>query len=278
MEISFLYSFFMMKRYLWVIVVSFFVLGLSAKNEYKPIRLKVMTYNLRFGELSSLKDLASHIKSFNPDIVALQEVDVKTFRERAPKQNGRSFINELAYRTGLFGVYGKTIEYKKGFYGIGILSKFPYVETKKMMLPRPNGKEQRTVLMCTLELNAKDTIVFASTHLDYFSSETRQLQVKILNSVLLKQDFPVLLGGDFNAKPDSPEIETMFLNWVLLTDLDFSIPSWAPRMKIDYIWGYPKSKWKLKRTQTVQSVLSDHLPIVSEVELISNTKNDKNEK
>ena len=69
------------------------------------LRIKVMTYNIRFGELASLEDLASHIKSFNPDFVALQEIDCKTNRgERAPHQIGRDYISELAYFTKMFGV------------------------------------------------------------------------------------------------------------------------------------------------------------------------------
>ena len=70
------------------------------------LRVRVMTYNLRFGELASLEELAHHIKSFKPDFVALQEVDSKTDRKRTPHQKGKDFISELAYHTGMFGLYG----------------------------------------------------------------------------------------------------------------------------------------------------------------------------
>ena len=36
------------------------------------LRIRVMTYNLRLGELATLKQLAEHIIAFNPDLVALQ--------------------------------------------------------------------------------------------------------------------------------------------------------------------------------------------------------------
>ncbi|MDD6006932.1 MAG: endonuclease, partial [Bacteroidales bacterium] len=52
------------------------------------LRIRVMTYNLRLGELATLKQLAEHIIAFNPDFVALQEVDVHTMRRLAPHQNG----------------------------------------------------------------------------------------------------------------------------------------------------------------------------------------------
>ena len=44
------------------------------------LQLRVMTYNLRFGELASLEDIAAHIRSFKPDFVALEEVDDYTAR------------------------------------------------------------------------------------------------------------------------------------------------------------------------------------------------------
>ena len=56
------------------------------------LRVRVMTYNLRFGELASLEELAADI-SFQPDFVALQEVDSKTDRKRAPHQRGKDFIS-----------------------------------------------------------------------------------------------------------------------------------------------------------------------------------------
>ena len=106
-----------------LIILSVLLSCLSAMAQSDTIKVKVMTYNLRFGELASLEQLAQHIKSFNPDFVALQEVDCNTMRERAPHQNGKNFVTELAYHTGMFGFYCKNINYAGGYYGIGILSK-----------------------------------------------------------------------------------------------------------------------------------------------------------
>ena len=138
------------------------------------LRVKVMTYNLRFGELADLKDLAAHIKSFNPDFVALQEVDSKTNRERTPHQRGKDFISELAYYSGMFGIYGKSIEYKGGYYGIGILSKYPYIGIRKTLLPQLGEVYEQRVLLEGIFEMGKDTIIFASTHLDAKLAKTRE--------------------------------------------------------------------------------------------------------
>ena len=127
--------------------------------------LKVMTYNLRFGELASMSDFAGFINSEKPDIVALQECDWATYRERAPKQHGVKFVNELAWRTGMFGLYGRSIDYKQGYYGIGILSKYPVVKSERIRLPDYNDKggkktEPRIMLLAEIELPSGRHVTF----------------------------------------------------------------------------------------------------------------------
>ena len=78
-----------MKKYLLL----FLCLTLGVAYAQDTLRVRVMTYNLRFGELASLEELAHHIKSFKPDFVALQEVDSKTDRKRTPHQKGKDYPN-----------------------------------------------------------------------------------------------------------------------------------------------------------------------------------------
>lgn len=235
------------------------------------IRVRVMTYNLRFGELASLEELASQIKAFKPDFVALQEVDVKTDRKRTPHQKGKDFISELAYHTGMFGLYGKTIELSPGYYGIGILSKHPYISTQKTMLPHPIEKHEKRAMLEGLFEVGSDTIVFVSTHLDVNSPDTRATQIGFINEHFKDYKYPVILGGDFNARHYSDAIRGMD-NWFPASNNDFGMPASKPIIKIDYLFGYPKEGWKIISTQTIQSLLSDHLPIITELEYIKPSK------
>lgn len=257
------------------ILFVFFISSLfSFSFAQEPVRLKVMTYNLRFGELSSLKEIADFITKNGPDFVALQELDCMTRRERTPHQHDKNFVTELGYYTKLLPLYGKTIPYAGGFYGIGMLTKYPYISVQKIMLPKQETKhEARALLMAEVELPGGDTIIVASTHLDYISSESRDKQLKVITRILEEKRFPVILGGDFNTKPNSDEIKKYFKAWRSLSDdAMLTSPSKHPQNKIDYLFGYPKNSWRLLSSKVENVLLSDHLPILSEVELDNKIK------
>lgn len=240
----------------------------SDTSAEEPVRLKVLCYNLRFGELASLEELAAFIREQQPDLVALQEVDCGTYRDRAPGQHGKDFATELGFRTGMLAAYGKTIPYAGGYYGIAILSKYPLAKVERIFLPKTvHGNEQRAVLVADVEYRDGAYITFACTHLDYTNTEERQVQVEALNAILQKQSYPVIVGGDFNARPDSKEIREGMAAWSILSDLEPTIPTDDPRHTIDYLFGYPKDRWGVVRSTTHRVGLSDHLPIDAEVEL-----------
>lgn len=232
-----------------------------------PLRLKVMTYNLRFGELASLEQLGEFIKKNNPDIVFLQEVDVFTHRPVAKPQNGKNFIAELGYYTNMMSVYSKSIDYLGGYYGLGILSKYPFESMQRYKLPLvEEGREQRCLLTARVELNDHTMITVACTHLD-LKAEIRVIQVEEINRILNECKNPMVIGGDFNATPNSKEIETGMMNWLSASNDDYTSPAHMPRNKIDYLFCFPKNKWEMVSCEVPKSGLSDHLPVISELKL-----------
>ncbi len=236
--------------------MALFCLGSHAADK----SLKIMTYNLRFGEHASMQEIGQYIASESPDIVLLQECDWATYRERAPRQHGVKFMNELASETGMFPAYGKAIVHKGGYYGLGILSRYPIVATERIYLPADYSKEQRVMLMADIELPDGQIITAVSTHIG-LSDKERMQQVKYIEKQLKGRTY-VILAGDMNATPNSSEMQRLYKSWKEVSGDAFTFPSTGPQMKIDYIFCRPAAKVEFVSTRTVtDKILSDHCPV-----------------
>lgn len=230
--------------------------------------LKLMTYNLRFGELASMQQIGEYIASENPDIVAVQECDWATKRKRAVHQNGVKFVNELAYHTGMFGIYGKSINYAGGYYGIGLLSKYPILSYERVLLPNDGKTEQRSMLIADIELPDGKVITFVNTHLEVKTAKMRIEQVKFIEKYLKGRKNQLFLAGDMNATPDTKEMAMLRENWADLTNTVFTYHTSKPEIKIDYIYTRPSENVELVNTEVKEDVkLSDHFPVISTIVL-----------
>ena len=123
--------------------------------------------------------------------------------------------------------------------------------------------------------------VFATTHLDHVSTLAQAGQVDEINKVI-EREFggskkPVFLGGDFNARPDSPTISKLKTDWTILTPhgaSDFTHSSQAPDKCIDYIllWNGNGAKCDVVGTKIMLDFnkgdikrASDHIPVLVDV-------------
>lgn len=231
--------------------------------------LRIMTFNLRAGSLTTLDSLANVIKSQKPDFVALQEVDVMTQRDNAPTMNGKNMVSELAQRTGMFGFFARTLNFVGGYYGIAILSKHPCTKMENFMLPNPQNTEQRALLKGTFELDGKTPLIFACTHLDVKSAETRSQQVDFIFDKLGDSAVPTIIGGDMNAYPDEITIAKFRRKMSNISGNGLTFPADNPDRKIDYMFFAPKKKCELISTEVIDHnpQPSDHRAIISVIRL-----------
>ena len=256
-----------MKRIITLISILFASAAVMSAAE-KGDTLKLMTYNLRFGELASMEQIADYISSQQPDIVALQECDWATNRTRAPHQNGVKFVNELAYHTGMFGIYGKSINYAGGYYGIGLLSRYPILRYERVLLPNDGKTEQRSMLVADIELPDGQVITFVNTHLEVKTAQMRIEQVQFINEYLKDCPNQLFLAGDMNATPDTEEMEMLRQGWTDLTDRVYTYSTSKPQIKIDYVYAKPAENVELLGTAVKEDVmLSDHFPVISTIVL-----------
>ena len=236
---------------------------LGTAGDARMKNLRVMTYNLRFSQLASAERLAERISEENPDFVALQEVDINTSRFTVPDSvRLQNTIAIMAEKCGMFGFFGRTIDFAGGYYGIGILSKYPCVSMLTHNLPNPAGTEPRVLLEGTFLLPG-GTMKFSCTHLDHKSDSARAVQARFVLEKVATGTMPSVVAGDFNARPGSNAIELMEKSMVNLTCGNPTFPATAPVAKIDYIFGFPASKLRLLSTEVLDILLSDHRPIVS---------------
>lgn len=244
-----------------------FVFTISGQN---TIRLRILTFNIYHGETMNhnfdLDKIAQIINSVQPDLVALQEVDLRT--NRAKKMD---LLTELALRTDLNPLFGRAMYYDDGEYGEGILSKFSFVKTKRYLLPYSENHEPRAVLEALIELSAGDTIRFLATHFDHTEIPPDRIkQAKKINELFRINDYPTILAGDLNAVPESESITILKSVWIDACN-DKSTKTFSsakPNRRIDYIMYKPEKDWKLIEYKVIcDKIVSDHCAVFSIVEL-----------
>lgn len=232
--------------------------------------LRILSYNILHGETMKgdfdLDRIAAVIKSTNPDLVALQEVDFFTRRAR-----NMDLATELGQRTGLAPLFGSAMPYDGGAYGEGVLSRLSFLNTRNHGLPAGPGKEPRAALEVQVVLGSGDTIRFVGTHLDHTSDEVDRIgQARALNALFSGDKMPAILAGDLNALPDSETMSILYQEWEGSSpDLSPTFPSKNPEVKIDYVLFRPTKRWRLIESRVIaDSVASDHCGLLSILELL----------
>jgi len=236
----------------------------------KGQKIKVMTYNIHHcnppsaGDKIDLDAIAKVIRKENPDFVALQEVDVNT--ERSGK--GMNQAKELAKRTGMNYFFSKAIDHQGGDYGVAVLSRFPILDSTRFILPvDPVIKgETRTIAAITVEISKGKKIVFASTHLD-LKEQNRLTQAELIVKHFESSQWPVIIGGDFNAVPESKVIQYLDQNYTRsCKTCAFTIPVSKPDRAIDFVFYKNDDKVQSLSTSVIdEQYASDHLPVVVEL-------------
>ena len=167
--------------------------------------MRVMTWNIwhHFGPWQQRQvAIEQVIKDENPDVLFLQEVH--TTEKQAEK---------LAAKFG----YQCVVTTSPWSMGNAILSRWPIVTSQQIALPNADGEPAHRRALCAVLETPWGQWSVVGTHLDhrFDESHVRQLQVDALSDLVKTlrhdptQDLPVIIGGDFNAVPDSDEIRRL---------------------------------------------------------------------
>ncbi len=248
--------------------------GQEHPGENTDAVLKVMSYNIRIASPPSkgwghtdLQAIADVINREQPDLVALQEVDVYT--ERSGKTSHQA--KELAGLTGMYWHFAKAVDRSGGDYGVAVLSKYPVIKASSYQLPVTEGSEGEVRGAALIFVRAgRRKVGFMSAHLDHLSDEDRLFQVKKLNRILHRYaDHPIIFGADLNMERNNPVIREMEKKVVLhCLDCQPTFPAHDPEVTLDYVMLNPAASriFRVKDYRLVhETYASDHLPLVMEL-------------
>jgi endonuclease/exonuclease/phosphatase family metal-dependent hydrolase len=236
--------------------------------------LRAASFNIHHGVgvdgLLNLERIATVVEDTHPDVIGLQEVD-RHFGERS------DFVDQamwLADRLDLHVVFGANIDLEpltpgapRRQYGTAILSRYRIREWRNTLLPRPAGGEQRGLLEAVINVRGVSVRAY-NTHLQHNSQEERLAQVAAIRSIVAEARESVVLVGDLNATPDSPEIgaitEDLADAWAQAGEGDgFTYDAETPHARIDYV--LTSSDVVARTAAVVTSDASDHLPVVADL-------------
>lgn len=242
--------------------------------------LRVMTYNIHHGEGADgqidLQRLADVIAYSGADIIGLQEVDVRTRRSMGVDQ-----IAVLAQLLRMESAFGSNLPYQGGNYGNGLLSRYPIQSSNNVSLYWAGG-EPRGMLRAEVDAEGSPLTVFV-THLSLTAGENERQRQQIAG-LLRKTDGHFVLLGDMNVdwEYDTAPLFDDAANdaWLQaidmsdessplrrLTTLGSTFSSSRPTRRIDYIFlSDDLTVTGEGAVFTLESLASDHLPVVAEIE------------
>lgn len=242
--------------------------------------LRVMTYNVHGcggmdGRVSPRR-VARVIDVYDPDIIALQEIDLGRRRSRAEDQAAL-----IAGDLNLNFVFCPTVTHGEEHYGHALLTPWPVEVVKRARLPadpRKMSREPRSALWARVMIAGRAVNVI-TTHLGLGLAE-RAAQVEALLGPewigAVPAGEPVLLCGDFNLPPGTAPYRRIAGR---LRDVQVGLPghrslptfsSLQPFLRIDHIFLSPhfEARSVVVPRSDLTRVASDHLPLLADLQLL----------
>ncbi|GIP26389.1 metal-dependent hydrolase [Paenibacillus sp. J23TS9] len=234
----------------------------------KAVGVTVMSYNIHHGvgvdDQLSLQRIADVIRDSGAEIVALQEVD-RFYGDRSEYKDQAA---ELAVLLGYHYAYGSNLDLgpEEGRadnrqYGTAILSKHPIIRHENILLSsfedEPRGALHAIVNLRDVHMNVYNT------HLG-LDTTSRTVQAQEIIDLATSAQGPKILMGDFNAEPDSPELQLLLNSGLFVNSFQgiedaYTFPFSNPPEIIDYILTSPTVQHS--NQQVIRTDASDHLPI-----------------
>jgi endonuclease/exonuclease/phosphatase family metal-dependent hydrolase len=202
------------------------------------------------------------------DVVLLQEMDTRP-SERSTAQDVKDICAENTFKL----IPSPAIRESDGWYGNAILTRFDVLAHDTLDVSQ-NGRQPRNVQIVELKTE-KTPLTVVNTHKGLKKLERRSqfsLLHEHLSSRMKEKQIPLVLAGDFNEWQFFSKAFKALNDLLLQQKVGATFPSHFPVFALDRVWVSDdikvKACRKLKNAKT--RILSDHLPVLVDIELPQN--------
>lgn len=244
------------------------------------MKLDIGTYNV-----CHLADYSMRTKNelpVNPEKISnlIKDLDVVGLNEVYQDSEKEILRNQIEVLSNLTGSKYYTFGLGKKFtwgdsIGNAVLSKYPIVEVEKVAVLEPKDRrpnenewyEDRIIVKATIDVGVK--IDYISTHFGLNLLEQENM-VEALVKIIDNAKNPVILCGDFNLQPRDSVLIPIYERLNNAAELmgkqnEYTLDSFSPYITVDHI--FVSKQIKVLSYNVIKKVVSDHFPIVAEVEI-----------
>lgn len=262
-------------------------------------RVRVMSWNIRsgFGSFdlpetdrggSQLATIAAVIRDAGADIVGLQEVDrfwARSGRVDQPRWLAQELRMQWRHAANMLPEGGSPVDGSPQ-YGVALVSRWEIVDHEHVLLPTPEGWEQRGALLVVIVVPGIGEIAVVTTHLQVdgdrgSAADQRAEGAAIVAELARSRGLPAVITGDLNASPDDDELRSLSGEESGFRDCwtaahpehpGLTIPASPvadPEARIDYVFasGELDVRGATVPTSATTRIASDHYPVVADLSL-----------
>jgi endonuclease/exonuclease/phosphatase family metal-dependent hydrolase len=253
----------------------------ESRDGWRDQRIRILTYNVHGcvgmdGELSPER-IARVIAQSGANIVCLQELDV--FRRRS---GNRDQAHAIAMHLEMSFQFHPAWHLEEEQFGNAILTRFPMRVIESAGIHHHNSdRSRRSALWAEIDVDERTSLQIINTHLSIYPQEQRIQARELMDQWVRPAALlgPVVLCGDFNARPNSATHKEFSKSLFDVESFD-KTPTRStyfspfPVSRVDHI--FVSHEMIGEHIQVVHSriarVASDHLPLVADLKLTTDAK------
>lgn len=233
---------------------------------------RIVSYNIHSGvgrdKQHDYKRIGQFLSQMGADIVLLQEMDT-----RPSHRDTNQDIDDICANNTFRLTASPALTEQDGWYGNAVLSRYDSLSSETLDVSQ-QGRQPRNVQLVQYQTEGGPLTV-VNTHKGLKTKE-RKSQFTLLHQHLRKSlaetPTPLVLGGDFNEWQFFSRAFRSLNRLLHQQKMGATFPSQFPIFSLDRMWVSKdinvKKYTKVKNRKT--AVLSDHLPILIDIELPQN--------